>query len=103
VRLDISSSNFPHFDLNMNTGASFSDQRVVVADNTVYHCNDFPSRLILPVVGIPPPRLREAKRKAQEAARAAALAQQQIIQARQLLSTVTPTARSPKSLSTELQ
>jgi len=33
IRLDISSSNFPHFDLNMNTGEEFESQRCVVAQN----------------------------------------------------------------------
>lgn len=33
IRLDISSSNFPHFDLNLNNGEDFESQRVVVAQN----------------------------------------------------------------------
>lgn len=33
IRLDISSSNFPHFDLNLNTGEDFESQRIVVAQN----------------------------------------------------------------------
>jgi len=33
LRLDVSSSNFPHFDLNMNTGEEFESQRCVVAQN----------------------------------------------------------------------
>lgn len=33
LRLDISSSNFPHFDINMNSGDEFENQRVIVATN----------------------------------------------------------------------
>lgn len=49
LRVDISSSNYPHFDLNMNTGDEFESQRVVVAENTVWYNGQFPSRIILPV------------------------------------------------------
>lgn len=51
IRIDISSSNFPHFDVNPNTGAPFGlDQRMIVAENTVYHNQDFPSHLLFPIV-----------------------------------------------------
>jgi uncharacterized protein len=50
IRLEISSSNFPRFDRNLNTG---DDQgftvRFVKALNTVYHDHDHPSALVLPV------------------------------------------------------
>ena len=49
LRLDVSSSNFPHFDLNMNTADEFESKRYVIAENTVYHTEAFPSALILPV------------------------------------------------------
>jgi putative CocE/NonD family hydrolase len=51
LRLEISSSNFPRFDRNLNTGedAAFA-QRFVSATNTVYHDSEHPSALILPVV-----------------------------------------------------
>jgi len=49
IRLDISSSNFPHFDLNMNTGEEFENQRCVVATNRVFHQHAYPSRLMLPI------------------------------------------------------
>jgi putative CocE/NonD family hydrolase len=51
LRLEISSSNFPRFDRNLNTGedAAFA-QRFVPATNAVYHDADHPSALILPVV-----------------------------------------------------
>ncbi len=51
IRLDISSSNYPHFDVNPNTGLEYGDsQRLVKAENTVFHHPQlYPSRLILPV------------------------------------------------------
>jgi hypothetical protein len=51
IRLEISSSNFPRFDRNLNTGKSAAnDQTSVKATNTVYHDAKYPSALILPVV-----------------------------------------------------
>jgi putative CocE/NonD family hydrolase len=51
LRLEISSSNFPRFDRNLNTGedAAFA-QRFVSATNAVYHDSEHPSALLLPVV-----------------------------------------------------
>jgi putative CocE/NonD family hydrolase len=51
LRLEVSSSNFPRFDRNLNTGepAAFSS-RVVKASNTVLHDREHPSALILPIV-----------------------------------------------------
>jgi len=54
VRLEISSSNFPRFDRNLNTGEeSASARKPVSATNTVYHDAEHPSVLVLPVVPIP--------------------------------------------------
>ncbi|TAM82569.1 MAG: CocE/NonD family hydrolase [Acidobacteria bacterium] len=51
IRLDISSSNFPRFDINPNTGAALGDERGAVATmNTIYMDNDHPSRVVLPVI-----------------------------------------------------
>lgn len=51
IRLEVSSSNFPRFDRNLNTGisGSISDRRVI-AMNTVHRGPRYPSRMILPVV-----------------------------------------------------
>ena len=50
VRLQITSSAFPHFDRNMNTGNPVgSDARGLVADVTIIHDAAHPSALILPV------------------------------------------------------
>jgi hypothetical protein len=51
IRLEISSSNFPRFDRNLNTGKSASTSAVFVkATNTILHDAAHPSALILPVV-----------------------------------------------------
>ncbi len=51
IRLDIASSNYPHFDINTNTGEPFgTSQRLAVAHNTVHHNRDYPSHLILTVL-----------------------------------------------------
>ena len=51
LRLEISSSNFPRFDRNLNTGepAAFSS-RMAKATNTIYHDREHPSAVTLPVV-----------------------------------------------------
>lgn len=53
IRLDVSSSNFPRFDANPNTGEPFADRRLppVVARNTVYCGAAHPSYLELPIRG----------------------------------------------------
>jgi putative CocE/NonD family hydrolase len=51
IRLDISSSNHPRFDVNPNTGEPIGrERRRVVADNTVLHERGRESRLILPLI-----------------------------------------------------
>jgi len=51
IRLEVSSSNFPRFDRNLNTGGNAAtDSTFVKATNTVYHDAAHPSALILPVV-----------------------------------------------------
>jgi hypothetical protein len=51
IRLDISSSNFPRFDINPNTGEPLNDnRRWQVAENTVYLDAKHPSRIVLPVM-----------------------------------------------------
>jgi uncharacterized protein len=51
IRVEISSSNFPRFDRNLNTGrGQGSSADFVKAANTVYHDREHPSALILPVV-----------------------------------------------------
>ncbi len=51
IRLEVSSSNFPRFDRNLNTGKSAADDSTFVqAANTVLHDAQHPSALILPIV-----------------------------------------------------
>lgn len=51
LRLEISSSNFPRFDRNLNTGAVQSTSKVFVsAENTILHDSDHPSALVLSVI-----------------------------------------------------
>ncbi|MDP9339934.1 MAG: CocE/NonD family hydrolase [Acidobacteriota bacterium] len=51
LRLEVSSSNFPRFDRNLNTGEEQSRAtRMVKAANVVYHDREHASALILPVV-----------------------------------------------------
>jgi putative CocE/NonD family hydrolase len=51
IRLDVSSSNFPRFDVNPNTGEPLGrERRRVVADNTVFHERGRASRVILPLI-----------------------------------------------------
>ena len=56
IRVDISSSNFPRFDVNPNTGEPLGrHRRMVRADNTIFHSADYPSHIVLPVLPARPP------------------------------------------------
>ncbi|WP_158917145.1 CocE/NonD family hydrolase [Caulobacter sp. S45] len=51
IRVDISSSNFPHFDVNPNTGAPEGQGLTrQIARNTVFLDKDRPSHVILPII-----------------------------------------------------
>jgi putative CocE/NonD family hydrolase len=51
LRLEVSSSNFPRFDKNQNTGDDAGvGGKSVPATNTIYHDAEHPSALILPIV-----------------------------------------------------
>ncbi len=50
VRLCVSSSNYPRFDINLNNGGSlYTPGDTLIALNRIYHDVNFPSALILPV------------------------------------------------------
>jgi putative CocE/NonD family hydrolase len=54
IRVDITSSHFPQFDRNPNTGETFgTSARVQVARQTVYHDAQRPSHIVLPVIPAP--------------------------------------------------
>lgn len=51
IRVDISSSNYPRFDVNPNTGEPLNRHRkTAIATQTVYHDRSRPSRIVLPVI-----------------------------------------------------
>ena len=51
IRLEVSSSNFPRFDRNANTGGPIgTDAGFVSALQTVYHTRQYPSHVTLPMV-----------------------------------------------------
>ena len=51
IRLEVSSSNFPRFDRNLNTGEdTATGRRVEKAKQTIYHSARYPSHVVLPVI-----------------------------------------------------
>ncbi|MGO8745561.1 MAG: CocE/NonD family hydrolase [Thermoguttaceae bacterium] len=51
IRVEISSSNFPRFDRNPNTGHPFgADAELNKATQTVYHDAQYPSHILLPLI-----------------------------------------------------
>jgi putative CocE/NonD family hydrolase len=51
IRLQVSSSDFPLYERNLNTGGKNYDESTwLVARNAVHHSAEHPSRLILPIV-----------------------------------------------------
>ena len=51
LRLEVSSSNFPRFDRNLNTGEEQARAtRMIKATNVIYHDKAHPSALVLPIV-----------------------------------------------------
>ena len=51
LRLDISSSDFPNFDRNHNTGLDdYADGTLVTARQTIFHDHSRPSHVTLPVI-----------------------------------------------------
>ena len=51
IRMDVSSSNFPRFDVNGNTGENPAVSAVKLpAQNSVYHDAERPSNILLPVI-----------------------------------------------------
>ena len=51
IRVEISSSNFPRFDRNLNTGEDpGTGTRMETAEQTVYHSSEYLSHILLPVI-----------------------------------------------------
>lgn len=51
IRIEVSSSNFPRFDRNLNTGGNNYDETLgVVAHNRVHHSREYPSQVTFTVI-----------------------------------------------------
>ncbi len=51
IRIEVSSSNFPRFSRNLNTGGNnYDESESVVAHNTIHHSKRYPSHIKLPFV-----------------------------------------------------
>lgn len=51
IRIEVSSSNFPRFDRNMNTGGNTYDETEgVIATNRIHHSSRYPSSVSLPII-----------------------------------------------------
>jgi len=51
IRIEVSSSNFPRFTRNLNTGGNIYDETEgVVAHNQIHHSSQYPSQIRVPVV-----------------------------------------------------
>ncbi len=55
IRIEVSSSNFPRFARNLNTGGdNWAEEKGVAAQNVVHHSAEYPSQIRLPVRPIAP-------------------------------------------------
>jgi predicted acyl esterase len=51
IRIEISSSNFPRFDRNLNTGGNnYDETKAVIARNAVHHSKQYPAEVTITVV-----------------------------------------------------
>jgi putative CocE/NonD family hydrolase len=51
IRIEVSGSNFPRFDRNMNTGGNnYDETEGVVAHNQIHHSREYPSKITVSVV-----------------------------------------------------
>jgi putative CocE/NonD family hydrolase len=51
IRVHLTSSHFPQFSRNLNTGEPFGTAtEMVVAEQTIYHSSQRPSHILLPVI-----------------------------------------------------
>jgi len=51
IRVEVSSSNFPRFSRNLNTGGdNYDESESVVAHNTIHHSKRYPSHIKLPFI-----------------------------------------------------
>ncbi|MEJ2005238.1 MAG: CocE/NonD family hydrolase, partial [Cyclobacteriaceae bacterium] len=51
IRIEVSSSNFPRFERNLNTGGrNYNETEAVVATNGIHHSRQYPSQIRIPVI-----------------------------------------------------
>jgi uncharacterized protein len=51
IRIEVSSSNFPRFERNMNTGGNnYSESKGIVVENKIHHSKQYPSVIKLPII-----------------------------------------------------
>jgi putative CocE/NonD family hydrolase len=50
IRIEISSSNFPRFDINSNLGGEKKTNNYIIVEQNVYHSQEFPSHLLIPIL-----------------------------------------------------
>ena len=51
IRIEVSSSNFPRFDRNLNTGGNnYDETEGVTATNSIHHSTEYPSSITLPIL-----------------------------------------------------
>ena len=49
IRIEVSSSNFPRFTRNLNTGGNnFDEATAIIARNSIHHSSEYPSQIRLP-------------------------------------------------------
>jgi putative CocE/NonD family hydrolase len=50
IRIEISSSNFPRFERNLNTGGdNYNESKAIAVQNTIHHSKTYPSVIKLPI------------------------------------------------------
>jgi hypothetical protein len=51
IRIEVSSSNFPRFERNLNTGGNnYDETEGVIANNKIHHSSKYPSQIRLPII-----------------------------------------------------
>ena len=51
IRIEVSSSNFPRFDRNLNTGGNnYNESKGIVVENKIHHSKQYPSVIKLPFI-----------------------------------------------------
>ena len=51
IRIEVSSSNFPRFDRNMNTGGkNYDESKGITVENKIHHSEKYPSVIKLPII-----------------------------------------------------